>query len=137
MRYPIVIHKDPDSDYGVTVPDLPGCFSAGETLDDALIQATEAIECHLEALILDDEPIPTSNPLEYHQNNPDYADGIWAVVTVDRAKLNGPELELPINLDPQAAEFLQKVAVKRGVDVQTIVNEWIRKEIEIIEGVIG
>ena len=36
MRYPVVIHKDPESDYGVTVPDLPGCFSAGETLDEAL-----------------------------------------------------------------------------------------------------
>ena len=30
MRFPIVVHKDADSGYGVTVPDLPGCFSAGE-----------------------------------------------------------------------------------------------------------
>ena len=36
MRYPVVVHKDPNSDYGVTVPDLPGCFSAGETMDEAL-----------------------------------------------------------------------------------------------------
>ena len=35
MNYPIVIHKDADSDYGVTVPDLPGCFSAGKTLDES------------------------------------------------------------------------------------------------------
>ncbi len=48
MRYSVVIHKDPDSDYGVTVPDLPRCFSAGDTMDDALAQAVEAIECHLE-----------------------------------------------------------------------------------------
>lgn len=32
MRFPVVIHKDTDSDYGVTIPDLPGCFSAGTTL---------------------------------------------------------------------------------------------------------
>ena len=36
MIYPIVLHKDKDSDYGATVPDLPGCFSAGATLDEAL-----------------------------------------------------------------------------------------------------
>ncbi len=36
MRFPIVIHKDRQSSYGVTVPDLPGCFSAGDTLDEAL-----------------------------------------------------------------------------------------------------
>ncbi len=35
MRYPVLVHKDPESDYGVTVPDLPGCFSAGETLNEA------------------------------------------------------------------------------------------------------
>ncbi|MBN0609850.1 type II toxin-antitoxin system HicB family antitoxin, partial [Pseudomonas aeruginosa] len=29
MKFPVVLHKDPDSDYGVTVPDVPGCFSAG------------------------------------------------------------------------------------------------------------
>jgi len=36
MRYPITLQKDPGSDYGATVPDLPGCFSAGETMESAL-----------------------------------------------------------------------------------------------------
>jgi hypothetical protein len=36
MRYPVVIHKDESSDFGVTIPDIPGCFSAGDTYDDAL-----------------------------------------------------------------------------------------------------
>ena len=44
MRYPVVIHKDKASDYGVTVPDLPGCFSAGDTMEDALTSVIEAIE---------------------------------------------------------------------------------------------
>ena len=58
MRYPVIIHKDADSDYGVTVPDLPGFFSAGQTLDEALIEAVEAIDCHIEGLLMDGEPIP-------------------------------------------------------------------------------
>ena len=33
MRYPVIVHKDGGSDYGVTVPDFPGVFSGGETLD--------------------------------------------------------------------------------------------------------
>ena len=37
MRYPVVIHKDPESCYGVTVPDLPGFFSAEDTIEDASI----------------------------------------------------------------------------------------------------
>ena len=40
MKYPVVLHKDEDSDYGVTVPDVPGCFSAGETIDEASVSYT-------------------------------------------------------------------------------------------------
>ncbi len=47
MKYSVVIHKDSKSDYGVIVPDLPGCFSAGSTIDEALENAKEAIESTL------------------------------------------------------------------------------------------
>ena len=87
MRYPVVIHKDPESCYGVTVPDLPGCFSAGDTVVDALMQAVEAIECYLEGLLLDDEPIPNPRDITFHAKNPDYADGLWETVSVDLAAL--------------------------------------------------
>ncbi|MCB0185038.1 MAG: type II toxin-antitoxin system HicB family antitoxin [Caldilineaceae bacterium] len=36
MRYPVVIHKDEESDYGVSLPDLPGCSSAGKALEGGL-----------------------------------------------------------------------------------------------------
>ena len=87
MRYPVVIHKDPESYYGVTIPDLPGCFSAGDTVEDALTQAVEAIECYLEGLLLDSEPIPNPKDITFHTNNPDYADGLWETVSVDLAGL--------------------------------------------------
>ncbi|MCB0107496.1 MAG: type II toxin-antitoxin system HicB family antitoxin [Caldilineaceae bacterium] len=80
MRYPVVIHKDEESDYGVSVPDLPGCFSAGKTLEGALMEAVEAIACHIEGLLLDEEPIPLPGPIALHQQNVDYAGGVWAVV---------------------------------------------------------
>ena len=43
------------------------------------------------------------------------------------------ELDLPIYLDPDVAVFVQKVAAKKGVDVTTIVNDWIRKDIAFLE----
>jgi predicted RNase H-like HicB family nuclease len=77
MRFPVVIHKAPDSNYGVPVPDLPGCFSAGITMDEALEETVEAIECHLEGLLLDGEPIPSPQPIEIHLANLDYEGGMW------------------------------------------------------------
>jgi predicted RNase H-like HicB family nuclease len=82
MRYPMVIHKETDSDYGVIVPDLPGCFSAGTTLDEAMALARDAIECHIGGLLLDGDPLPLLQLLEIHQANPEYAGGIWYIVEI-------------------------------------------------------
>ena len=73
MRYPIVIDKDPDSAYCMLVPDLPGCYTWADTAEEVLIQAVEAIKCHLSGMLVDGEPIPKPNDIEYHQNNPHYA----------------------------------------------------------------
>ena len=64
MRYPIFIEKDKSSDYGVTVPDLPGCFSAGSTIDAAILNAEEAILTHIEGLLMDDEIVPPPSKIE-------------------------------------------------------------------------
>ena len=88
MKYPIVIHKDPNSDYGVTIPDLAGCFSAGSTIEEAISMAQEAAECHIEGLLIDSEPVPTPSEIEAHKDNPDFKDGIWALVEIDISKLS-------------------------------------------------
>jgi len=58
MKYPVVIHKDVNSDYGVTFPDIPGCFSFGKSIEEALAMSQEAAECHIEGILFDSEPIP-------------------------------------------------------------------------------
>jgi predicted RNase H-like HicB family nuclease len=84
MNFLIAIHKDQGSDYGVTVPDLPGCFTAGTTFAEALSMAKEAIELHLEGMLDDGEEIPTpSTDIDEFRSNPDFADAIWALVSVN------------------------------------------------------
>ncbi|HMR64988.1 MAG TPA: type II toxin-antitoxin system HicB family antitoxin [Anaerolineae bacterium] len=114
MRYPVVVHKDPDSDYGVTVPDVPGCFSAGETLDEALTQVVEAIEGHLEGLLMDEEPIPLPKSIEFHRNNPDYEDGVWALVMVDLSKLSGKIRRVNITLPERLLSLMDNYAAQHG-----------------------
>jgi len=114
MRYPVVIHKDIDSDYGVTIPDLSGCFSAGDTIDDALVEAVEAAECHIEGLLLDEEPVPTPKSIEYHQHNPEYVDGIWAMVAVDLSKLSGKSKRVNITVPERLLSMMDQYASQRG-----------------------
>jgi predicted RNase H-like HicB family nuclease len=83
MNIPIAIHKDPGSSYGVSVPDLPGCISAGSTIDEAMLMAREAILLHLEGILEDGLEWPTPSDVETLRADPDYADAIWAIVSVD------------------------------------------------------
>jgi predicted RNase H-like HicB family nuclease len=83
MNFPIAIHKDVSSDYGVTVPDLPGCFSGGSTIDEAMVMAKEAIQLYLETLAQDGRELPEPSDIEHHRADPQYADAIWAIVSVD------------------------------------------------------
>ena len=137
MRYPVVIHKDPKSDYGVTVPDLSGCFSAGATLDEALLEVTEAIECHLEGLLIDGESIPTPQSVEYHQSNPDYADGVWALVSIDLAKLSGKSKRINITLPERVLKLMDKYASDNGESRSGLITqaalEYIASHEDVVE----
>lgn len=114
MRFPVVIHKDPNSDYGVTVPDLPGCFSAGESVDEALAEAGQAIEAHLEGMLLDSEPIPVPKTIEFYKDNPEFKDGIWAVVNVDISKLSGRSKRVNITIPERLLSLMDQYVAERG-----------------------
>ncbi len=58
-RYTIILHPDPDEGgYTVTVPALPGCVTQGETLEEAIAMAKDAIRLYIESLIADGEVVP-------------------------------------------------------------------------------
>lgn len=114
MLFPIVIHKDEESVYGVSVPDLPGCFSAGDTFEEAIESAREAIACHLEGLLLDDEPVPAKAPFESHRANKDYEHGTWAVVAIDISKLSSKAKRVNITVPARVLAIVDQAAAREG-----------------------
>ena len=99
MLYPIAIRPgDEQHAWGVDVPDIPGCFSAGEDLDDAMAMAREAIEGHLEMLAEDCSRIPVATPVSAHVSNPEYEGCIWALVDIDITRYLGKAEKLNITL---------------------------------------
>jgi len=114
MKYPIVIHKDSDSDYGVSIPDLPGCFSAGSTIEEAINMAQEAAECHIEGILIDSEPIPAPSDIDVHKNNPDYKDGIWALIDIDISKLSLESEQINITIPERLVRIIDQYAKKYG-----------------------
>jgi predicted RNase H-like HicB family nuclease len=59
-----IIHKDTDSDFGVSFPDFPGCVTAGSTLEEARENAEEALAFHIEGMIEDGDEIPPPTSLD-------------------------------------------------------------------------
>ena len=114
MRFPIVIHKDERSCYGVTVPDLPGCFSAGDTLDEAIDSAQEAISFHIEGLLMQGGTIPDQAQLEAHQANEIHAGAIFAIVTIDISKLSGKAKRINITVPGRVLTIIDEAAAREG-----------------------
>ncbi|RDE97939.1 type II toxin-antitoxin system HicB family antitoxin [Aggregatibacter aphrophilus] len=100
MLYPIGIEKgDQDHAYGVIVPDVPGCFSAGDTLEEAFKNAKEAITFHIEGMIEDGEDVPLPSNLEsYIGNEKEYAGFTFALVDVDLTQLMGKAEKINVTL---------------------------------------
>ena len=89
MHYPIAIESRTDQTaYGVVIPDLPGCFSAGETLDEAIAGAGEAALAWIEAALDAGDPIPPPSSLEAIRAKPEFTGWILSLVTVDPAVLD-------------------------------------------------
>lgn len=83
--YIALIHKDPDSDYGVSFPDFPGCISAGATLDVARSMAAEALAFHVEGMMEDGEAIPEPSSLEAVMRDAENRDGVAILVDLPQA----------------------------------------------------
>jgi predicted RNase H-like HicB family nuclease len=93
MDIPILIQTDSARDsrrkYGVTVPDIPGCTSSGDTVDNAMRNVTQAIYGHVGTMLRLGRAFEIKpSPFEELSKEPDYAGGIWALVSVDLAKLD-------------------------------------------------
>ena len=82
MDYVAIIHKDPDSDFGVSFPDFPGCITAGRTLDEAKVMALEALTGHIEVMREAGEPVPAPSSLEEAMNDPRFQDGIAFLIAI-------------------------------------------------------
>lgn len=99
MKFILAIEPgDEQHAFSVVVPDLPGCFSAGDSLDEAYAMAAQAIDHHCRILIEDGQPIPPTSTLAEHQADPEFAGWIWGLIDVPIERYLGPAEKLNITL---------------------------------------
>lgn len=116
MRYPITIEPGNDTTaWGVVVPDLPGCFSAGDTLEEAIIQAEEAVTAWIEVALDDGQDIPTPSHIEaLRAAHPEFEGWLWALVKIDPAMLDTTVERVNISLPRRVLRRLDARARTAG-----------------------
>jgi predicted RNase H-like HicB family nuclease len=112
MDYIAYLHKEKDSDYGVSFPDFPGCITAGRTLEEARRMAVEALALHIQGMIEDGATVPEPSKLDDLQSDPDLRDGVALVVP---AELPSKRVRVNITaMESQIAE-IDRLAEKAGM----------------------
>jgi predicted RNase H-like HicB family nuclease len=115
MRYPVAIEPGSETTaFGVVVPDFPGCFSAGDTLDEALTAAEEAAAAWLDAALDAGDPIPPPSGLNAVRENPAYAGWAFAVLTLNPALLDDTVERVNITLPRRVLARLDAQARAAG-----------------------
>ena len=102
------LHAERDSGYSVEIVDLPGCFTEGDNLDDAVRNAEEAILCHLDGMIADGEPIPEP-PRMLHAVEP----GAFLVgihVDLEKLQISNKTVRLSVTIPQRALARIDHAA---------------------------
>ena len=131
MRYIAFIHKDPDSIYGVSFPDVPGCISAGDTIDEAVRNAVEALSGHIRMLEADGDPVPSPRDFDAIMNDPDLAEDREGAMTtvVPLLRDRGSSTRINVSLDLGLLEAIDAVARERGQTRSAFLASAARREI--------
>ncbi len=124
--YYAIVHKDADSAYGVHFPDLPGCFSAADDLNDVVPNAVEAME-----LWLEDQPEPDASPIERIRDlaSEDLASGAFLVL-VPRVTTSGKLARVNLSLDMGMLAAIDAAAASRKLTRSGFLAEAARNEIQ-------
>lgn len=120
-----LIHKDPDSDFGVSFPDFPGVITAGTTLDDARALAQEALTLHIDGLTEDGEAIPEPSALEEIMSDPDNRSGVAILVSV---KTEQPRaVRVNVTLPEDVLEQIDRYAEAHGFTRSGLLTRAVKK----------
>ncbi len=85
-----IVHKDPDSCYGMSFPDAPGCFSAADEAKDIYAMAEEALTLWIASSLEEGHSIPKTRTVEEIERDP-----AWQESLADAKFLIGVKIELP------------------------------------------
>jgi predicted RNase H-like HicB family nuclease len=115
VRYYIgIVHKDENSDFGISFPDFPGCISAGATLEETLAMGREALAGHIAVMADNGEAIPEPSTMDAVQAGAECGNG-GTPVLVPALVINSRTVRVNITLPEDALRQIDAFAAEHGL----------------------
>lgn len=131
-HYVAVIEKDADSAYGVWFPDVEGCFSAGDTLEEAVANAAGALRQHVEVLESAGKPVPAARPIDDILPDEDVATAVETGAVLFAVPLfadAGRTVRINVSLDKGLVDQIDAAALARGLTRSAFLAQAAREKI--------
>lgn len=112
MEYIAYLHKNKNSDFGVSFPDLPGCVTAGRTLEEARRMAAEALTLHIAGMLEDGAKLPEPSTLDQLAGDPAMRGAVAFLVDAE-----SPEKTVRVNVTARESQLhtIDRLARKHGM----------------------
>lgn len=112
MKYSVLVHKEDDPEYGVTIPDIPGCFTLGETIEQAIQKVQEAVELYYEGEDLDAPP-EASNIDDLMKDSDLYTEGgFWVLADIDFSFISNETVRVNITVPKYKLAAIDRKAAR-------------------------
>lgn len=98
MKYPVYLHQAESGTFSGFVPDIAGCYFAGDNIDEAIADAHAAIDAYLEYQSEKGIEVPDAGTINDYKDDEDCRGGIWGLVDIDTSKYQGKAVKLNITL---------------------------------------
>ena len=131
-HYVAVVEKDADSAFGVWFPDVEGCFSAGDTLDEAAANAGAALRQHAEALESAGKDVPAARDAETVLRDKDVKAAVKAGALLFAVPLladAGRTVRINVSLDKALVDQIDEAAQARGLTRSAFIAQAAREKI--------
>jgi predicted RNase H-like HicB family nuclease len=132
MHYVAVIEKEPDSAFGVWFPDVEGCFSAGERVEEAVANAAAALRQHVEAVESAGRRVPPARSVDDVIRDRDVAASLEAGAILFAVPLladAGRTVRINISLDKALIDQIDAAAATRGLTRSAFLAQAAREKI--------
>ena len=126
-RYPAYIDGEKGA-YGVTFPDLPGIVAMGNTIDEAMVNAEEALRDYALEAEKDNVAIIPPSDLERARPGPGQA-----LISIPLIRLSGRSVRRHMTMDEGVASFIDSEARRRGM-TRTAYVEWMARRVAEMGG---